>query len=74
MGVKVFECECEPEGEVVFRFRKPELELLSPETRTHLLEARREFLMAMRSVIDAVLSGMEEREKPTSRRVEIRVE
>jgi hypothetical protein len=74
MGVKVFECECGPGEEVVFRFRKPDMELLSPEMHGHLLEARREFLMAMRSVIDAVLSAMEEREKPTSRRVEIKVE
>ncbi len=76
MAVKMFECEYEPGEELVFRIRRPGLRVLAPEVRGHLLEARKETLMALRSLIDAALARLEEKEKGTRRRrrTQIKVE
>lgn len=75
MGEKVFECEWTAGEEIVFRIRRPGLEMLSPEVRGHLLSARKEMLMAVRNLIDAALAGIQEKEQKQkkTRRTEIRV-
>jgi len=42
--------------------------LLTPEVRGHMLGARKEMLSALRSLIDAALEKMAEKETPRTRR------
>jgi hypothetical protein len=75
MAEKLFECEWTPEGELVFRLKKPGTRVLPPEVRGHVLEARKEVLMALRSLIDAALERMDEKAKGSGRRrTQIKVE
>lgn len=73
MAEKLFEVEYTPGEELVFRFRKPAFNLLPPEVREHMLGARKETLLALRTLIDAAIARLEE-EEPKRRRKEIRVE
>jgi hypothetical protein len=68
MAEKLFECEWTPGEELVFRFRRPGLRLLAPEVRTHLLGARKETLLAVRSLLDTALERLQEEERPRRRR------
>ena len=74
MAEKLFECEWTPEGEIILRIKKPGLRLLTPEVRGHMLGARKEMLSALRSLIDAALARMDEKEAPRTRRTQIKVE
>lgn len=49
-------------------------QLFPPETRSHLRTARKEQLLAFRSVLDKWIARMEVEEKPTPHREAIRVE
>ncbi len=69
-----FDYEYRPGEELVVRFRRPALELIPKEVRTHLLAAQKELLLAMRSFVDTVIERMEEREQRRGRRKQIRVE
>jgi hypothetical protein len=60
MQSKFFDAEHTDEGDFVFRVHAPQF--LDDETRGHLLEARKDVLKAMRSVIDAALSATENRD------------
>jgi hypothetical protein len=72
---KFFECEYSPEEGLCLRIRKPAIRAFSPEARGHLLEARRETLLALRSVVDAALECLEKKEgAPSRRRRRIEVE
>jgi hypothetical protein len=73
MAEKLFECEYTQGKELVFRIKRPGMQLLSPEARGHLLDARKDVLMAVRSLIDAALSGLEEK-KASRKRTVIKVE
>jgi hypothetical protein len=73
MAEKLFEVEHTPGEELVFRFRKPALSLLPPEVREHLLGARKETLLALRTMVDAAITRLEE-EEPRRRRRKIQVE
>lgn len=74
MTQKLFEYEYRPGEELVLRFRSPSGRLLPPEVRNHWLEAQKELLLALRSLVDAAIALVEERESAQSRRQEIRVE
>ena len=74
MAENLFECEWTPEGEIILRIKKPGLRLLTPEVRGHMLGARKEMLSTLRSLIDAALARMEEKETPRTRRTQIKVE
>ena len=65
MAEKLFEVEYEPGEEIIFRLRRPALKLLRPEVSGHLLEARKDALLAVRSLIQAALTVIEEKEKAT---------
>ena len=67
MHSKFFETEHTDDGDFVFRLHRPEM--FDDETRGHLLEARKDVLMAVRHIIDAALSATENRdpERPNRR-------
>ncbi len=66
METRFFEAERTDEGDLLFRLRKPRM--FDDETRAHLREARKDMLMAMRSMIDAVLSATERRDEDNPNR------
>ncbi|MDY6917450.1 MAG: hypothetical protein SVP26_05820 [Chloroflexota bacterium] len=75
MGDKILEIEHSPGDEWVVRFRPTGLQWLPEETRRHLLGARKEFLLALRSAVDQAIQRTDEVEKPKStRRTRIKVE
>ncbi len=74
MAEKFFECEYSPEEGFSLRIRRPALHALFPEARGHLLEARKETLLAVRSMVDMALERLEEKEgarKRRRRRIEV---
>jgi len=65
---KFFECEYSPEEGFSLRIRKPVFRAFSSEARGHVLEARRETLLALRSMVEAALECLEKKEGARSRR------
>jgi hypothetical protein len=65
---KFFECEYSPEEGFSLHIRKPAFRAFSPEARGHVLEARKETLLALRSIVDAALERLEEKEGAGRRR------
>jgi hypothetical protein len=65
---KFFECEYSPEEGLCLRIRKPAFRAFSPEARGHLLEARREMLLTVRSLVDAALEHLDKKEGARGRR------
>jgi len=63
MGERIFEIERKPGEEIVFRFRRGRLHWLPQETRSHVYEARKEMLLALRSLIDRAIELVGERGK-----------
>jgi len=57
------EVEHEEGGEYILRFKAPQLKLDSDLTGGHLKEAKKEILLAMRSLIDKLIKGEEEKGK-----------
>ena len=76
MPESAFECHYTPGEELVIRLRSPLLNLFPTEVRSHILEARKETLLAIRSLLDAVIERVEEKEKGPRRRrrTQIKVE
>lgn len=64
------------EEELVLRFRRPDIVLIPKATRQHLWAAQKEFLLALRSLFDAIIERVEAREKGPAqgRRKKIQVE
>ena len=73
MAQKVFECELTEEDELVLRLHVPTFRRVIPETRSHLLAARKEMLLAFRSLIDVALEkvGKEEEQTPRTKSIEV---
>lgn len=63
MSERIFELEHRPGEEWVLRFRPHRFQWLPEETRGHVFEARKEVLLALRSLIDCAIEQIEEREK-----------
>lgn len=63
MGEKILEVEHNPGEELVLRIRPPLLRLLPEEAMGHLRKARKERLLALKSMIDGAIERMEEGEK-----------
>ena len=57
------ELEHEEGGEYVLRFKAPQLKLDSDLTGGHLKEAKKEILLAVRSLIDKLIEGEEAKGK-----------
>jgi len=71
---RFFEYEYKPGEELVLRFRRPAI--LPREVRQHFLGAQKELLLALRSLVDALVKEIEGRMEgpPEQRRTEIKVE
>lgn len=63
MDHKILEIEHRPGDELVLHIHAPKKDWFPPETREHLWTARREFLLALRSLVDEAIGQVEEREK-----------
>ena len=63
MGEKILEVEHNPGEELVLRIKPPLLRMLPEEAMGHLRKARKERLLALKSLIDRAIERMEEREK-----------
>ncbi len=68
MAEKVFEVEYHPGGEVVFRLKASKLALLPEATRGHFRTARKEMLLALRSLLDKAIERAEEAEKTRAKK------
>ena len=60
MSDSIFEVEYHPGEEVVLRFKPPKVRGLPDSTRQHLLVARKEMLLALRSMLDRAIEKTEE--------------
>ncbi len=63
MTDKILECEYRPGEEFVIRFRPPKLPMMSEPTKEHLRAARKEMLLAVRSMIDQAIQRIDETER-----------
>lgn len=63
MSDSIFEVEHRPGEELVLRFRAPKLKGLPQETKKHIMTAQKEFLLALRSLIDGAVELIEKAEK-----------
>ena len=62
------EWEHNPGEEFVIRFKPPLFRIVPGETRNHIRTARKEMLLAFRSLIDAAIGRVGETEKRAERR------
>ena len=75
MAEKVFEVEYSPGEEVVLRFKLPELPFVPEATKGHFRVARKEMLLALRSLLDKATEHTEKAEKAkTKQRTKIEVQ
>ncbi|MBI2906470.1 MAG: hypothetical protein HYX92_02310 [Chloroflexi bacterium] len=75
MVEKMIEVEHRPGEELVLRFRPPSMHLVPPEAKVHIKAAQKEFLLALRSLLDAAIECMDKADKPKARgRTKIEVE
>ena len=64
MSDSLFEIERHPDGVVVLRFKSPMFTgLLADPAKQHLIAAKKEMLLALRSMIDTTIEGAEELER-----------
>lgn len=63
MSERIFELEHRPGEEWVLHFRPRRVNWLLGETRSHVYKARKEGLLAFRSLIDRAIERIEESEK-----------
>lgn len=68
MSEKILEIEHHPGEEVVLRFKAPSLCLMPEETRNHFRTARKEMLLALRSLLDKAIERVEEVEKTRAKK------
>ena len=68
MSDSIFEVEHRPDGEIVLRFKSPKFWGLPESTKQHLVAAKKEMLLALRSALDQAIERVEESEKPKGRR------
>lgn len=73
MGDKVFEVELLPDEGLVMRFRPPRMRHMTGDACQHFRRAQREFLLAMRGLLDVAIEASAQREsaRETSTKVEI---
>ncbi len=68
MSDSIFEVEYHPGEEVVLHFKSPKFLGLPDSTKQHLLVARKEVLLALRSTLDRAIERMEEPGETKGRR------
>ena len=64
MKDSIFEVQYHPDEEIVLRFKSPECKGLPDATRKHFLSARKEMLLALRSMLDKAIERTEEQARP----------
>lgn len=74
MAKKLFEVEYHPGEEVVLRFKAPELPFVPEATKGHFRMARKEMLLALRSLLDRAIERAEEAEKRTKAKRKTKIE
>lgn len=67
MSEKILEVEHTPGEEWVVRFKPCDIQWLPEETRRHMSDARKEILLAFRSMVDHAIQRIEEGEKSKGR-------
>jgi len=72
MSNSIFEIEHRPGEEVVLRFKSPQFRHLPDSTKQHLRSARKEALLALRSMLDRAIERAEEPgEKKRKTKIEV---
>ncbi len=66
---KMFDFESKDDGSFAFYFQPPEL--LSKETRQHLLSSQKEFLMAVRSMLDSIIERADKNNDEGGTKIEV---
>ncbi len=75
MAQKIFEVEYDPEEGVTMRFKAPDLLLASKVTKARYRTARKEMLLALRSLLDKAIEGTEKTEKrKTGKKTKVEVQ
>lgn len=74
MAERIFEIEHEPGKGFVVRINTAGISLFSEEVQSHLRTARKERLLALRSLIDAAIEQAEKPRKKETKRKNIKVE
>ena len=67
MGEKFLECEHSPEEGFVLRFKPASFHLLPDVTVGHIRAAKRESLLALRSLLDVAIERLEKESKASSK-------
>jgi len=68
MSDSILEVEHHPDGVIVLRFKSPKFWGLPEPTQQHLLAARKEMLLALRSMLDKAIERVEESGKAKAKR------
>ncbi len=71
MTQKLIDCEMTDEDALVVRIQMPTFRRVLPEARAHMVAARKEMLLALRSLIDAALERMPEETTPVKRTIKV---
>lgn len=74
MSDSMFEISIQPGEEVVVKLRAPDLKMFKGETVQHLMGAKKEMLLALRSLLDEAISRAEGDAAPSEGKTRIKVE
>ncbi|MEL7562516.1 hypothetical protein [Dehalogenimonas sp. 4OHTPN] len=74
MSDSMFEISIQPGEEVVIKLRAPDLKMFKGETVQHLMGARKEMLLALRSLLDEAISRTDAHAATAEDRTRIKVE
>jgi len=74
MAERIFEIEREPGKGFVVRVNTAGIPLFSEAVQSHLRAARKEWLLALRSLIDTAIEQAEKPQKKETKRKDIKVE
>ena len=74
MSDSMFEISFQPGEEVVIRLRAPDLKMMKGETVQHLIGAKKEMLLALRSLLDEAINKAEAAAAPKEEKTRIKVE
>lgn len=75
MSDSIFEIEYHPGEEIILHFKSPKSWGLAEPTKSHLLAAKKEMLLALRSLLDRTIERVEKAdEEKEPKRARIKVE
>ena len=73
MSDSMFEISFQPGEEVVIRLRAPDLKMMKGDTAQHLIGAKKEMLLALRSLLDEAIAKTESHVAPKEEKTRIKV-